>query len=419
MNRRSFLTRMAGFGALAALPTLGMRRAVAADDAAPRRLLLWFQPNGYGEDPYAVHQRSLSRMGDLASKITYVRGTHLDATGTNHEDHMEQMLNGGSGASFDQQVAQYIAADPETRTNRESIMLGVRPTDIQHGSHCSFIADGQIASLQSDPSSAWSLIFDDLDTGNDPEAQAALEQLWSRRDTIMTRNQLAAESMRSRLASGQRERLDQYISSIDEIREQMTSLADTTEACTVPTQPEAAQNSGGFQNYHPITNGHISLMSHALSCDLSRVGLIQFNRSTSKVDFQNVIDGSSFSNDHHGLTHDGGSEDQITTILDWYDDRFLDLLTALDSRTDIDGNTVLDNTLVVRITEVMLSNSHRFEEGHHLIAGGGNFFRTGEQPFVSNGDPLAKLWKTLAHAVGAEMDTVAGYSGDIYSDMLI
>nr|MCH9686765.1 DUF1552 domain-containing protein [Deltaproteobacteria bacterium] len=191
----------------------------------------------------------------------------------------------------------------------------------------------------------------------------------------------------------------------------------------IPPQPAPTPDNAWneFYNYEGIASGQISMMAHALACDLTRVGVIQFNRSTSQIPFAHVL-GQDQIDQHHALTHlpgNGQAQTELTDVLDWYDARFVELLQSLEARTDIDGNTVLDNTIVVRITECMLSNGHEFDEGHHLLAGGGNVITTGADLTVSNDDPLSKLWLTLAHAVGQPMPSIAGYEGDIFDELLV
>nr|MCH9685820.1 DUF1552 domain-containing protein [Deltaproteobacteria bacterium] len=217
MQRRSFLTRLAGMGAVAGLPGLSsFREARAGGQSAPTRLVLWYQPNGYGQDPGAVHARSLEAMAELRHKITYLRGMHLPFADGGHENPMEQMLTGeGGGTSFDQVLAPLMSSDAVF----DALMLGVRSEQGGHGGHCSFTSQGNPTPRIENPEITWGTVFAGLDPGDDPAAQAELQALWARRDVIMTRNQQAAEGLRSRLSANQRERLDQYITSIDEIRD--------------------------------------------------------------------------------------------------------------------------------------------------------------------------------------------------------
>lgn len=418
MQRRPFMQRLAAFGAVGALTGLSGGRARANPDAAPLRLVLWYQPNGYGQDPAAVHARSLELLDPHRDEIVYLRGMHNETADGTHEAPMESMLRGGfEGPSFDQQIA--AALD---RPSLSSLALGIRSEAGGFGGQCSFLSDGSPTPRIERPEDTWAAVFAGLDVGEDPQAQAQAEALWARRDLIMTKNQQLAESMRSRLAATQRERLDQYIASIDEIRDEMTSLADTNDACTIPAEPPASPPGdwNDFSNYGPIADGQISMLVHALQCELTRVGLLQFHRATSQIHFDQV-DGQPYQDHHHALSHlpgDGSAEADLQQVLDWYDGRLLALVDALASRTDVDGSPLLANTVIVRITECMLSNGHEFAEGHHLLLGGSNHLATGVDQVVSNDDPLTKLWATLAQAMGVDLPSVAGYQGDVYDQLL-
>ena len=420
LTRRSFFRGLGAAGVAAAgLPMLHTLDARAGGNGAPIRLLLWYQSNGYGEDVAAAHQRSLQTLDAFREKILYVRGMHLPTADGGHEGPMSTMLTGDTGGpSFDQELAAAFTEE----TSVSSLMLGVRSEAGGGGGHCSFLSGGNPTPRIERPEDTWATIFAGLDVGEDPEAQAQLQALWNRRGGIMDRNQQMAEALRGGLPGAQRERLDQYISSIDEIREEMTSVADTSETCVVPPEPGASPEGAwnDFSNYGPIADGQISMMAHALACDVSRVGLLQFHQATSQIQFGQV-DGETYLDQHHALSHRPGepeAEGQLTQVLDWYDAKLLSLLETLDARTDVDGSTVLDNTIIVRVTECMESNGHEFSEGHHLVLGGSNVLASGVDLTVSNDEPLWKLWKTIATAMGSGLDTVAGYSGDAYEQML-
>ncbi len=421
MRRRHFLKRL-GLGAAAAtmggLPMLAGRPA-RAGGSAPKRLLLWYQPNGYGEDPGAAHARTLQALDAFREKILYVRGMHLPTADGGHEVPMESMLVGESaGPSFDQQIASVVGRE----TSVSSLMLGVRSEAGGHGGQCSYLAAGSPTPRIERPEDTWATIFEGLSAKGDPEAQAQLQALWDRRSRLLDGTAALTELVRQRVPAAHRERLDDHTAALEAIRDEMTSTAETSETCVVPPEPPStpagAWNDHG--NYDEIAAGQISMMSHALACDVTRVGLLQFNRATSQIQFGQV-DGLDYIDQHHALSHmpaDGAARQQIERILDWYDARLLDLLTMLDAVQDVDGSTLLDNTMIVRVTECMRSNGHTFDTGHHLVLGGGNVLHTGQDVTVPDADPLWKLWRTLADAMGTELPSVAGFEGSGYDEWI-
>lgn len=419
MRRRRFLKSLGLVSASCAGLPLFSPAPARADGQAPTRLLVWYQPNGYGEDPAAVHARSLDRLDAFRDKILYLRGMHLPTADGGHEGPMESMLRGGHvGASFDQQ----IAASLGDATTLSTLALGVRAEPGGHGGYCSYLGDGVPTPLSERPEAVWNEVFAGLSAQDDPEAQAQLAALWQRRERILDGSAALADVARARIPAHQRAELDAHVDALDDIRDEVTSTGDTSATCVIPPEPgaapEGAWNDHG--NFDEIAGGQIDMMAHALACDVTRVGVLQFHRSTSQIQFGQV-DGQSYLDQHHALTHMPGNaeaETQLQQILDWYDDRLLDLMMALDERVDVDGSTVLDNTIIVRVTECMKSNGHRFETGHHLLLGGGNVLATGQDVVVPDADPLWKLWRTLADAMGSDLDVVAGYDGAGYGDLL-
>lgn len=419
MQRRHFLRRLGAAGAtLAGLPLLA-GRAAHAGGAAPTRLLVWYQPNGYGEDPGAVHARTLQTLDAYRNKTLYVRGMHLPTADGGHEVPMETMLVGeSSGPSFDQQIAEALG----DATSVSTLALGVRSEPGGHGGHCSFLSGNNPTPRIERPEDTWATVFAGLDAEGDPEAQAELQALWDRRGRMLDGSAALAEATRDRVPSKHRAGLDAHVEALEDIRDEMTSTADTSETCVVPAAPadtpQGAWND--HSNFDEIAAGQIEMMSHALACDVTRVGVLQFHRSTSQIQFGQV-DGGDYLDQHHALSHmptETEAQDQLQQILDWYDARLLELMTALDSTIDVDGSTVLDNTIIVRVTECMESNGHTFSSGHHLVLGGGNVLQTGQDVVVPDDEPLWKLWRTLADAMGVELPSVAGYEGAGYEDLL-
>jgi hypothetical protein len=89
-----------------------------------------------------------------------------------------------------------------------------------------------------------------------------------------------------------------------------------------------------------------------------------------------------FSDQHHALTHDADNPtvdpacnltngQKIDAICIWQAQRILHLLQALDAIVDVDGRTVLDNTLVFVSSDVGDAAVHAHDTMPVLLAGGG------------------------------------------------
>ncbi len=138
-------------------------------------------------------------------------------------------------------------------------------------------------------------------------------------------------------------------------------------------------------NNHPhqlLGQAHLSLIRAAFACDLVRVSTFMWSSGTNWVVFPGTFNGATIkgnlqSTPHHPPSHSDPSGDTMTR--DWlnqinlfYSQQTATALQAFDATTDIDGNTLLDNTVVVYLTEVARAWDHNQMGMPLLVFGGKN-----------------------------------------------
>jgi hypothetical protein len=133
------------------------------------------------------------------------------------------------------------------------------------------------------------------------------------------------------------------------------------------------------------------------------------------------------SDNHHAISHlDNGNSDvtKIEQINAWQVEIFGHLIRKLTAATDLDGNTVLDNSLVLfgggldgtghrdeSLTPQASGPVHRHTDLPLLLAGkGGGAVRTGRHIQYGGNPPVANLYLSMLHSVGA-METRFGIEG--------
>ena len=187
---------------------------------------------------------------------------------------------------------------------------------------------------------------------------------------------------------------------------------------------------------HPhqaLGQAHLSLIRAAFACDLVRVATFMWSSGTNWVVFPGTFNGATIrgglqSTPHHPPSHSDPSGDPATR--DWlnqinlfYSQQTATALQAFDGMMDIDGNTLLDNTVVVYVTEVARAWDHN-QMGVPLIVFGGKNTKLKGGTFVkiTNGSlptqtgvsssggtgnrPFNDFWLALAPVFGVSLPSL-------------
>jgi hypothetical protein len=102
------------------------------------------------------------------------------------------------------------------------------------------------------------------------------------------------------------------------------------------------------------------LLVAALACDLTRVGTMQWSDSEAKfmLGFLKDSTGASLKDHHHGYQHDRGFQPEaLEMIYKFYAENLAYLLERLAATPDVTG-TLLDNTLVLAVSEIQQPENH-------------------------------------------------------------
>jgi hypothetical protein len=113
------------------------------------------------------------------------------------------------------------------------------------------------------------------------------------------------------------------------------------------------------------------LLVSALACDLTRVGTMQWSDSEAKfmLGFLKDSTGSSLKDHHHGYQHDRGFQPEaLELIYQFYAENLAYLLGRLAATPDVTG-TLLDNTLVLAVSEIQQPENHGQTNMPLILAG--------------------------------------------------
>lgn len=425
ITRRAWLTSALG-GALA-LPFLeyfSTGTAVAQAVNAKPRLLVYFLPNGRvpqwwvpsGGDgnltfpaqsaalqPFANRALSLVNFDNIAARespgAAHAMGTSTVMSGVRFPD----LAGLKCSVTLDQLVAQQLA--PATRFRSLQFSAGEPATCDVGGSPCpytqaiSWSGPGQPLIPTINPASAFSQIFDSSVDGL--TGQAAELRKVSRRSLLdFVRDD--ATDLNRRLGADDRARLESYFSSLRDVELSLTADA-LPASCPLP-----AEAPGGALPYADRVRVFQELMTLAMQCNQTRITsfMIEFGLSQRTHDFLGAP------GQHHAISHEDAG--QLERVESWHAQQIAHLLGLLQNTPDVDGTSLLDNTLVLVMPSMGIGTVHDHANVCPIMFGAQSHIRTTGNQVMGGGTPLANLHVSLMEVFGIQ--GAFGNNGAIFGD---
>lgn len=299
--------------------------------------------------------------------------------------------------SLDQHVAEHIGS----HTRFPSLALAV------NGSRSlSWTGTGVAIPPEQSASSVFGQLFLQ---GTKAEIEAKIREVDTGRSILDTVSQ-QAQALNRNMGAGDRDRLDQYFSSVRDLESRLQS-ARAWENRPKPVVDEPAPNdpTNSAQFIQKIEVMY-RLARLAFQTDSVRaMTLMQNGVSTPAMQIQ----GATISDGYHNLSHHGKAVDklaQLKVIDEWQMRTMAGLLTELKS-VEEEGETLLDRTMVLYGSNLGDANAHSTTNMPILLAGGG--FRHGQHlKFdTANNYPLPNLFVSMLERMNIESSTFATATG--------
>jgi hypothetical protein len=185
-------------------------------------------------------------------------------------------------------------------------------------------------------------------------------------------------------------------------------------SCKVPTTPTTAGNGCNASDEPALVSAHIKNAVMALACDITRVASIQFtNYDGPTFPWLNAGIPGAYSGWHQLIHRDGGNlpnrDAMAAAGFTWYATQVAQLLGALDAVDDGNGQTLLDNTLVLWISEFGDGSNHTLNNLPVVLGGGAGGHLKTNQHLQFTGKTTNDLFTTLLNIFGGT-DTTFGYT---------
>lgn len=204
-----------------------------------------------------------------------------------------------------------------------------------------------------------------------------------------------ARAMQRRLGARDNDKLDQYLTGIREIE---TRIAKA-EAFGDSPDPGVDAPAGVPAEYAEYVRLMYDLLLLAFQSDSTRVGTLLLAHDGSNRSFEDI----GISEGHHDLTHHQDRAEWIQKVSDidlWYARQFAGFLDRLNQTVDVDGNSLLHNSMIVYGGGNADANRHTHSNLPIVLAGaGGGTLKTGR--YVKHGgQPVTNMFLSLADRCG-------------------
>lgn len=440
-NRLTRRTLLRGAGHVAiALPFLEAmlepRRSHAQAAQAPLRLVVFYSPGGTLLDqwrptgtetqfklgdmmsPLAPHQQNLLFLDGLNLSITEIGVGHPHSRGmagllTGTELLPGTFVTGGGSAGFangpsvDQVIAKRISTGCKFPSLEFSTAWAISGRSLMDGAvaETSNAADQITYAAAKQPlppmirtQGAFDRVFKDLPTGGGGMDAAALEN--KKQKSILDAVLSQFNAVSAQVSAADRAKLEEHAQLIREMEGSLGSVT-SGQSCTPPTAPV-----NGDVDVPTKGKTMTDLLVTSLACNLTHVATMQWADSESK--FPLNFDPLHLPDHHHGYQHDTKYDPTaLFKIYQWFGSNFAYLLDRLKSVKEGDG-TLLDNTVVLWVSEIQEPPTHNQTNMPFMIAGGKNAgVRTGRWLKVP-AQPHNNMLVTLLNLFGGT-DTSFGH----------
>jgi hypothetical protein len=418
-SRREFLRNL-GIGA-GALPFALNLTSLGLANFVPRRqrLVVIFSPNGivpktFWPDeeganftlkeslrPLECFQDRTLVLHGVCDKIrgdgdNHMRGIGCLLTGTelfpgNIQGGSDTPAGWSKGISIDQELKNFLQANPSTRTRFGSLEFGVMvPERADTWTRMSYTGANKPLAPIDNPYQMFSKLYGRM---KDQESlRSILDDLQA--DLQKVRNMVSAED---------RNLLDEHTTFVREMELELKTTGAVDVGHAVPQLEPGVKEEN--DNMPRITNLQIELLVSSFAADFARIATLQFTNSVggARMRWIGVEEG------HHELSHEPDSnekvQEKLTRINEWYCEQLAYLAQRLaDTPEPGGGGSLLDNTLIVWTNELGKGNSHTLDNIPFVLVGNGLGFRMGRSLKFKK-VPHNRLLLSLAHGFGHHLET--------------
>lgn len=398
ISRRALLK---GLGATGAVIQMGLPplEAMAETKSIPTRFVFWFNGNGIPEKYWVPRETGsdynlpscLQPLAPFRDDIHIVTGldspaARLPGPGNSHYPSMSALLSGcvytGKGAggpSIDQLIARRIGGETRFRSLEIGVCQESFGEAIQR--NMSWVDRDRPLPPEMIPHRLFDRLFGQKDAA-----------LIEREKSVLDAVRGQAQSLRARLGSTDKARLDEYLTSIRELENSIATLPP--EYKQLVERPSEAVD---LRDYPRVAKIQSDLLVHALASGQTRVASYMLTKCQGLSRFPWL---GHTAQRHHEYTHGEVETPRgmriLRDICRWHVDEFAYLLGRLKAMPEGEG-TLLDHTALLFVHEHAEANAHKNNNLAVIVAGHAGGLKTGMHTRTTG--TLGDLYQTVADEV--------------------
>ncbi|MDB4538104.1 DUF1552 domain-containing protein [Akkermansiaceae bacterium] len=443
LGRRAFLRGIGASVALPAFRSLGAKakataaaaRAVTAT-GAPLRMAYLYVPNGVIMDKWRpigagsdfkfnesmkslnAHKKDLQIIKGFEQNNGFAgpdgAGDHARAGATFLTGARPRKTAGSDirvGISADQMAANYIGSETRLPSLELSCDAVRKSGNCDSGYSCAYQYNlsWRSPTQPMTPESNPRLVFERLfGVGSNKDRQKGLAKRRAEKRSILDIVMDDAKSMNNQLGRNDRNKLDEYLTGVREIERRI----EKAESFGPPPNPGvAAPEEGVPREYQEHMRLLFDMMLLAFKTDQTRISSFLLAHDGSNRSFSNL----GVNEGHHGLSHHRNAQDKMDKIAKidaFYTEQLAYFLERMKATEDVDGNTLLHNSMIVWGSGHSDANRHTHNDLPIIVAGNaGGKFQPGRHFELPSETPLNNLYMRMLHEAGAPVDRIGDSTG--------
>jgi len=204
------------------------------------------------------------------------------------------------------------------------------------------------------------------------------------------------KSVEKQLSANDTQKLDEYLTSVREIEQRIQRAEQSTNQRPDPGVESPAGIPTSFTEYVRL---NLDMLHLAFLTDNTRIASFIFKGDGNNSDFAEI----GVNEGHHYCTHHHDDPDLVakTCVIDkFYATQFAYFLEKMEATKDVDGNSLLHNSMIMYGGGIADGNRHTHENLPVVLAGaGGGTLQTGR--YIQNDPaPIANLYLSMIDRMG-------------------
>ncbi|MFZ9791759.1 MAG: DUF1552 domain-containing protein [Gemmataceae bacterium] len=441
ISRRTVLR---GLGATLALPYLEAMNGWTAQGApaepkATRRLAYFYVPNGVHMQDWTPEgtgagytmpfllDTTLSKFKDdllVLSGLTLDKARANGDGGGDHARSLSSFLTGRqarkthgadlrAGVSADQIAAQKVGQSTRFASLELGIDKGMNAGNCDSGYSCAYSnnlswrSESTPMAKEIDPKLVFERLF-----ASPGETSAARTRRESIRKSVLDSVNQDANSLRAKLGTTDRRKLDEYMNAVREIEMRLNKVENKTVSAPKFTPSENTRPSGIPATFEEHVKLMYDMITLAFRADLTRVATFVIANEGSNRSYKNI----GVSEGHHELSHHGNDKakhEKIKKINQFHLQMFAYFLEKMKGIQEGSSN-LLDQSMLVYGSGIGDGNRHNHDELPILVAGkGGGSLKSGRHLRYDKETPLMNLHLSLLERMGTSVPSLGDSTGQL------